>query len=168
MGIDLDYFLAEDDGAAARALSRPGGPLGRPEVTGHRKTGLFRREPVVTELGPGYPGFASRGVDPVVALGTLAELLTGVPYDSVQEDPRHGAEIACTPSGDRMVLAVTDGLRAALVTVDDTRLREIAAAWNRTEELADIPPEDLVEFLSRLRDLVRSAGDARLYCHVAL
>jgi hypothetical protein len=33
-------------------------------VTGHRKAGLFRKEPVVTELGPAYEGFEAGEYDP--------------------------------------------------------------------------------------------------------
>lgn len=168
MGVDYVYFLAADDVAAGEAVSRPGGPLGWPEVTGYRKTGVFRTEPIVTELGPGYPGFALRGVDPVVALGMLAELLTGVPYDTLLEDPRHGADVASTAIGDRMVFAVTDGLRDALAASDDARMAGIARDWGTSEELADVPPEVLLQVLRGLTDLARSAGGARLYCFVDL
>ncbi|WP_147251721.1 hypothetical protein [Blastococcus sp. TF02-8] len=167
MSTDYVYFLADDDAAAAEALTRPGGPLGWPEVTGQRKTGLFRKEPVVTELGPGYPGFATPAVDPVVALGTLAELLTGVDYDAVQDDPRHGAEVASTPTGDRMVLAVTDSLREALTAVEDSRIAELAEAWGRTEELEHADPADLREVLRGLRELARGDARARLYAYLA-
>ena len=49
MGVDDTYFAASGDAAAG---ARTGGPLGRPVVTGSRRTGLFRREPVVVELRP--------------------------------------------------------------------------------------------------------------------
>ncbi|TFV51719.1 hypothetical protein [Blastococcus sp. TF02A-35] len=167
MGVDYVYFLADDDAAAAAALTRPGGPLGWPEVTGHRKTGLFRTEPVVTELGPGYPAFATRAADPVVALGTLAELLTGVGYDTVQEDPRHGAEVAATPTGDVVVMTVSDALREAVAAAGDARLTEVAEAWSRTEELAHADPADLLEMLRNLRDLARHDARAKLYAYLA-
>ena len=70
MGIDHTYFAAPGDGDAAAAAARPGGPLGRPAVTGTRRAGLFRREPVTVELGPAWPGFTTRGWEPTVLMGT--------------------------------------------------------------------------------------------------
>ncbi|RBY90469.1 hypothetical protein DQ244_13620 [Blastococcus sp. TBT05-19] len=168
MGVDYVFFRADDDAAAAEALNRPGGPLGWPEVTGHRRTGFFRKEPIVTELGPGYPAFASRVADPVVALGTLTELLTGVDYDTVLEDPRHGADVASTPTGDVMVMTVSDALREAVGSADDARLTGAAQAWSRTEELEHVDPADLLGMLRELRDLSRGDAHARLYVHVSM
>ncbi len=54
--------------AAAAAAARPGGP--RPAVTGTRRTGPFRREPVTVELGPAWPEFTTRGREPTVLMGT--------------------------------------------------------------------------------------------------
>ncbi|HET6968145.1 MAG TPA: hypothetical protein VFI44_07700, partial [Ornithinibacter sp.] len=91
MGMDLAYFSAPTDAAAAQAQSRPGGPLGWPVVTGHRRAGLFRKEPVLEALGPAYDGFQARGYDPVVTLGTLESLLSGIGDDEVERNPRWGA-----------------------------------------------------------------------------
>ena len=168
MGIDHVYFLAGDDDAAANAVARPGGPLGWPEVTGHRRTGLFRTEPIVTELGPAYTGFGTRAVDPLVALGTLTELLTGVDYDSALEDPRHGADVASTATGDRLVLSVSDTLRDALAATGDARLSEVALAWGRTEELADVDADEVSEVLHRFRELVRGDAHSRLYAYTSM
>jgi hypothetical protein len=54
MGLDLAFFAAPDDEAALEAERRAGGPFGWSCVTGHRKSGLFRKEPIVTELGPAF------------------------------------------------------------------------------------------------------------------
>ena len=67
---DHPCSAAPADAAAAAAAARPGGPLGRPAVTGTRRTGLFRREPVTVELGPAWPGFTTRGREPTVLMGT--------------------------------------------------------------------------------------------------
>jgi hypothetical protein len=167
------YFTAADDAAAAEAERRPGGPLGWPEVTGHRKAGLFRKEPVVTELGPAYEGFEAGEYDPVVTMGTLEALLTGQDNDVVVEDPRQGGSPSrdADPRDDRGVVTVTDALRDALVDAHGARLREVAAQWGRTEELEDGGSvEDHVGFLRRLRGLARSsaAGSQKLYCYFAV
>lgn len=172
MGIEYVYFRAQDDDAAAAAERRPGGPLGLPEVTGSRRTGLFRREPVVTELGPAHEGFAVRLYDPMVTMGTLEALLTGRGYDDVVDDPRQGgAPSDDDPPEDRGVITLTDPLRDALAGADDERLAAVAGPWGQTEELQDsVPDEDHAAFLRRLRDLARAAeahGD-RLYCWFTL
>lgn len=89
MGLDLAFFAAPDDERALEAERRPGGPLGWPEVTGSRRSGLLRREPVVTVLGPA-DGVGTRGYDPVLTTGTLEALLTGRDVEAVLQDPRSG------------------------------------------------------------------------------
>jgi len=141
MGIDYSYFVAPGDADAAAAGTGPGGPLGRPVVTGSRRTGWFRREPVTVELGPAWPGFTTRGWEPTVLMGTLEELLTGRPYDDVAADPRFAAAPGSDPAdaddteADDVVVALTDTLRNALAAASDRRLSEVAASWSRTEEL---------------------------------
>ncbi len=174
MGIDHTYFAAPGDGDAAAAAARPGGPLGRPAVTGTRRTGLFRREPVTVELGPAWPGFTTRGWEPTVLMGTLEELLTGRPYDDVAADPRFAASPGSDLDDDGVV-TLTDTLRDALAATSDQRLTEVAGSWSRTEELQqtgweDTPLEEHVGFLHQLRALARDAltDGHRLYCHVEL
>jgi hypothetical protein len=173
VGIDLAYFAAEDDNSAAAAEARPGGPLGWPTVTGHRKVGLFRKEPIVESLGPVYEGFQARGYDPVVTLGTLESLLRGIEYDALENDPRWGGSPSDEEApDDRAVLTVTDTLRDALADASDDDLRRVVDPWSRTEELTmegweDVTVEDHVEFLRKLRDLASSARrrEHRLYCY---
>ncbi|WP_100498077.1 hypothetical protein [Geodermatophilus chilensis] len=176
MGVDHTYFAARGDADAAAAGSRPGGPLGGPTVTGTRRIGWFRREPVTVELGPAWPGFTTRGWEPTVLMGTLEELLTVRPYDDVAADPR----FACAPGtgpddADDVVVTLTDTLRDALAAASDERLHEVAASWRRTEELQQprweaTAVEEHVGILRRLRDLARraAADGHRLYCHVEL
>lgn len=176
MGMDLAFFAAPDDERALEAERRPGGPLGWPEVTGSRRSGLLRREPVVTELGPA-DGFGTRGYDPVLTTGTLEALLTGRDVEAVLQDPRSGG----APGGDdevledRAVVTMTDALRDALAGADDARLAEVVGPWSRTEELQqpgweEVTPDEHLEFLRALRDLARRAHDAghRLYCWFAV
>lgn len=181
MGIDLVYFTAPDDAAALAAERRPGGPLGWPHATGHRRAGLFRRkEPVVVQLGPACDGFPVRGYDPVVVLGTLEGLLTGRDPEAVMADPRSGGSVGDGDEADEAdeghgVITVTDSLRDALATADDARLREVVGPWRETEELRqhgwdEVSQADHLEFLAALRDLAARASRSggRLYCYYEL
>jgi len=167
VGADQVYFAAAGDAEAAEALVRPGGPLGWPEVVGHRRVGFLRKEPVVTELGPAYDGFAVGGYDPVVTMGTLESLLTGRDHDSVAADPRQGGTVSPDPPEGRLVVTLTDALRDALAAADDARLDGVARAWGETEELTDVPTASHLDFLRRLRALARTASESgeRLYCY---
>ena len=57
---------------------------------------------------------ADTGIDPVVQGGTLEELLTGRPYEDIEQDPRWGQSLAVRDGGQRLVLTLTDGLVDAL------------------------------------------------------
>jgi hypothetical protein len=177
MGLDVAFFAAPDDEAALEAERRAGGPLGWPRLTGHRKSGLFRKEPIVTELGPAFDGFAARGYDPVVTLGTLEELLTGRTFASITDDPRSGGSPGDDEGvpEDHGVITLTDSLRDALASADDSRLAEVVGPWSQTEELQqpgweEVTPAEHLEFMRALRDLARRAAGAghRLYCYFAL
>jgi len=174
VSITVAFFLAADDDEAAEAEARPGGPLGWPVEVGVRKAGLFRREPIIEELGPAYDGFAARGYDGVVNMGTLEELLTGRPYADLEEDPRWGWSVSDDPATEEDgALTITDSLRDALAATSDSKLAEVVLPWASTEELGprgggDPTLEDLaghLVFLTELRDLaVRGkAADKRLY-----
>lgn len=177
MGMDLAYFTAAGNADAAEAGARPGGPLGWPYLTGQRRVGLFRWEPVTAELGPACRGFAARGYEPTVLLATLEQLLTGRPFDEVTADPRWGADPS--PAADegkiRGVVSLTISLRDALAAVSDARLAEVAGRWSRTEELQqdgweDVSVEEHLRFLRRLRDLARQGATTGhlLYCYYEL
>ena len=173
MSLPVAFFSAPDDDAAAHAERRPGGPLGWPVETGTRRAGLFRREPVIEAAGPAFDGFAAFGYDGAVTLGTLEALLTGVPYSSLEENPRWGGTVSDEGPEDCGVLTVTDSLRDALAAADDETLKAVVGAWATTDELApfdgDAPSrEDLdghLGFLRALRDLAaRARNDGhRLY-----
>lgn len=174
MGIDVAFFRAPDDQAASEAERRMGGPLGWPMVSGHRRTGWFRKEPIVTELGPAFNGFTARGYDPVVSMGTLEELLTGRDFESIMEDPRSGGSPSDNgqSSDGHGVITLTDSLRDALAGADGSRLAEVVRLWSRTEELQQPGWEDVseakhLEFICALQALALSAKDAghRLYCY---
>lgn len=177
MGIDVAFFRAPDDQAASEAERRMGGPLGWPVVSGQRRSGWFRKVPIVTELGPAFDGFTARGYDAVVNMGTLEGLLTGRDFEAIMEDPRSGGSLSDNgqaPDG-RSVITLTDSLRDALAGADDSRLAEVVQRWSRTEELQQLGWDDVseaehLEFICALRALALSAKDAghRLYCYFSL
>lgn len=174
MGLDLAYFTAPDDASAAQAESRPGGPLGWPVVTGTRRVGLFRKEPVLDSLGPAYEGFSARGYDPVVNLGTLEAILRDVEYESLEDDPRWGGSPSTDdPPEGHAVISVTDSLRDALSSASEESLRRAADRWSETEELSrwdDTTAADHLAFLQQLTTLSGSAvaSGHHLYCYYAL
>jgi len=171
MSFDVAFFTAAGDAEAAGAENRPGGPLGWRAVAGHRRTGLLRREPVMVELGPAFEGFAAEGYDPVVALGSLEELLTGVDYDTVVQAPRAGSPLSdADPSQEYGVLTLTDALRDALAGTSEARLLEVVTAWSATAELQQVSTstEEHVAFVRQLRALsvMAAAKGQHLYCYV--
>jgi hypothetical protein len=144
-----EYFTAADDNAALSALV-----IGGPE-----KVGL--------------PTVFSKNLDPVVTVGTLESLLTGVSYEEVIDNPRLGFEVSNASEQNpddywASIVAITDQLRDALVAADDARLAEVAADWARTEELAGTDPDGLAFFLRELATIAREAGNGHLYCLWAL
>lgn len=173
MGVLYDYFAAATDEAAASAIDRVGGP-GVPAASGASpKRGFLRRRAV--EEGslpsPAFDTVSTKGIDPVVQMGTLEELLTGRDYDSVMADERCGKDLAVRDGGERLVLTMTDSLTAALAEADEGRLAAVAEPWAQTEEFfgsatgADLLPllRDLAALASRGR-----AQNYRLYCWVSV
>ncbi|MCZ7435237.1 hypothetical protein O7598_02405 [Micromonospora sp. WMMC241] len=149
MGILCDYFSAPDDDAAATVADVLGGP---------RSASGFE----VVEL---------KGIQPVVQLGTLEALLTGVAYDVVTENPRWGQAVAVRHDGELLVISLTDELHAALADASESRLREVAVPWSETEEFwGRGEPSLLAEVLIELAGLARraTARSERLYCWVCV
>ncbi|WP_432994147.1 hypothetical protein [Dactylosporangium sp. CA-233914] len=146
MGVLTDYFAAASDERAAAVLGTSGGPY---------------------DAGLALPVVEAKGIDPVVHLGTLEELLTGVPYAEIVEGPRSG-HCAGSAEGDDIVLAVTDELQRALAQAPPDGFASVAEAWARHVPYAD--PVFLADFLRELAALARAArerGD-RLYCWICL
>lgn len=143
MAILCDYFAATNDDVAATVLDLDAGPTS----------------------APGYLTVSLPGIEPIVTMQTLEELLTGRSEDDVMENPRQGEILADGPDGS-MVVAITGELQAALASADDARLREVALDWSATEELDGSDPTVLGDALIDLADLARTAGDRgdALYC----
>lgn len=178
MGVICEYFAASSDEAAAATIDRVGGPGSQKVVTTPdpvpAKRGLFSRkgpspkpQMTIDESLPIFDTLSVKGIDPLVQLGTLEELLTGRPYDEVIEDPRSGKDLASANGGERLVLTITDALAAALTQASDERLSEVAVPWSQTEEFwGQADPEVLAGFLREFAGLARRAQGAgqRLYC----
>jgi hypothetical protein len=148
VGILYDYFAAPSDERAAETIDIIGGP---------GKVGL--------------PVLPTKGIDPVVQLGTLESLLTDVDYDTVTASPRSGHAVAIRDEGERLVLTITDELQRALASASPQQLDAVAVPWSQTEEFwGNVRPEALATFLYELAQLARGARDSssRLYCWVCV
>lgn len=149
VGILCDYFSAPTDEAAATVADVLGGP--------RAEAGLD-----VVEL---------KGIEPVVQLGRLEALLTGVDYDVVTRNPRQGHAVAVRRDGEVLVISLTDELHAALAAAPESRLREVAVPWSQTDEFwGQGEPSILAEALIELAGLARRAATRaeRLYCWICV
>lgn len=175
MGVLFDYFAADSDEDAALAIDRLGGPGAHSAPNKQalpQRRGWFRRVPAPPDTPAGLTPAAfdtvqDTGIDPVVQLGTLEELLTGRPYDEVVADPRSGHQIALRDNGERAVCAVTHTLTQALANLPRARARDIAVAWAQTEEFwGAADPDDLQSVLLDLSALAARAraNSQSLYC----
>lgn len=145
MGVLYDCFVAQSDEDAARVLD---------EVA-----------------GPSLDELSGNGIDPVVLLGTLESLLTGRPYETLDEDARWGHLVASADDGERLVVTVTDGLTSALTKASESSLSRVAHRWSQAEEFwGTADPDDLAQVLSGPAGLARQAQqtDSRLYCWVCV
>jgi hypothetical protein len=167
VGVLFDYFSAASDEAAASVIDLPGGP-GVPAGTSVPAWLKSRRK------GPDQASFdtvPTKGVDPLVQLGTLEALLTGREYELIVAGPRAGRPLAVRHGGERMVVALTDELQVALAEADHSRLASVAVPWSQTEEFwGQGDHEILASLLRDLADLARRARDRdeRMYCWVCV
>lgn len=140
MGVINTYFIASNDAAAAS----------------------------VVETGPDAAnGPVLDAVDPTVQAGTLQELLTGEPYDTITGE-RSWARLVSEPDHDSAwVVSLPGAFTAALADASDERLAEVVGPWSETEEFWGAgDPEYLLPMLRDWRALARTArerGEA-LYC----
>jgi hypothetical protein len=113
----------------------------------------------------------TKGIDPLVQMGTLEALLTGEQYDVVVSRPRAGQQVAERSQEGPWVVTLTDELQAALAAAPRDQIVAVAAPWWETEEFhGQGNPEILAEFLLELADLARQASrrGERLYCWICL
>jgi hypothetical protein len=161
MGVLFDYFSADSDESAASAVSLPGGPGG----------------PSGTDAPADLPGETpfdtvhTKGVDPLVQLGTLEALLTERDYAQIVTGPRAGRPLAIQDRGERLVVTLTDELQAALADAEEAVLASVAEPWARTEEFSGQgDPQLLTGLLQGLAELARRARakNERMYCWVCV
>lgn len=135
MGLLTDYFVAASDEAAAA---------------------VDLDAPLPHALDGG-------GIDPLVELGSLEEILTGRTFDDILDDEW---DPVAEGDGDVVVVRISPHLERALVDVTDARLAEAAVPWSATEELEGSDPADLAAFAQRLAALARRARDegGHVYC----
>ncbi|WP_258725834.1 hypothetical protein [Cellulomonas sp. NS3] len=69
------------------------------------------------------------GIEPVVHLGTLEELLTGRTFEEVLDDAPT-SPVADRNGGEELVLRITDELARVLAEVSDSRLEEVVVPWS--------------------------------------
>ena len=101
----------------------------------------------------------------------MEELLTGRPYEKIEQDPRWGQPLAVRDGGERLVLTLTDGLIDALAHADSEQLAAAAVPWSQTKEFWGTgDPEELTALLHDLSELAREArtSDKSVYCWVSL
>ena len=180
MGVLDDYFAAPSDDEAAATIGRVGGPGSRFVTVADeagKTRGFLRRkrqaEPRFVEDGglAVYDTVSAKGIDPVVQMGTLEELLSGRAYDDIVEDPRSGKVLASMNNGTSLVLTTTDSLLTALAASPEEQLIHAARTWSETEEFwGHGDPVQLADFLRELAGLARRAQIAghRLYCWVSV
>jgi hypothetical protein len=161
MSLICDYFIAPSDDAAAATAGWRGGPS-KPTAP---KGGPFRKK--VSDPVQPFPTAEFPGIEPVVMLATLEEGLTGASADEVLEV---NADAQVAADGDVMVFRLRRELVEALGGASESRLREVAGPWSRTEEFFGQGDErELAEGLSRLATLARTALESghNVYCWMA-
>jgi hypothetical protein len=174
MGLLCDYFVAPSDEQAAATIDNGPSLSSQIAPTRSRRPSLFRRPAGAAPTSPAstgsaFPTLTGNGIEPVVQMGTLEELLTGRPYDDVMEANPDGT-VAVRDGGERLVTRLADTLTEALASASDDRLAEIAVPWSETEEFWGAgDPEVLVPFLRQFAQLARTARlrDEHLYCWVS-
>ncbi|WP_426004553.1 hypothetical protein ACPFL9_19100 [Paenarthrobacter sp. NyZ202] len=177
MGVLFDYFSAASDEEAASVIDRVGGPGSQGTIAppAEPRRGIFgRKRPpaaVTYQEAAVFDTVSGNGIDPVVQLGTLEELLTGRSFDDVMDDPRSGQALADRDGGERLVLTLTEPLSTALSTASDDALEQVAIPWSETEEFWNAAdPALLADFLKDLAGLARrsKASGQGLYCWVSM
>lgn len=150
----FDYFAAASPEDAAATIDWAGGPSAPTD-----------------DASDAYAVVDLEGVDPVVTMGRLEELVTGRSLmNEILHDPGH-KPVAVRDRGARLVIPLGPRLEEALATASDEQLRPIVVEWAQTEEfrgMADVPA--LLEALRQLAHLAREANASgkQIYCWVCV
>src|SRR5690349_5381158 len=141
VGVLYQYFAATSDELAAAAIDLPGGPAGvqsaSPELReafrrGDQDTLSRLMKPRVHGSEHGFDVLSVNGIDPVVQVGSLEELLTDASFEVVLARPRAGMDVAVRGGGEQLVLSLSDELQQALTAATAEQLSELAEPWSRT------------------------------------
>lgn len=169
MGVLFDYFSAASDEVAASTIDLVGGP-GAP-LAGSPQPGMANVRRTEASGGAWFDTVPTKGIDPVIQLGTLEALLTSRDYDQIVAGPRAGKSLAIRDGGERVVVILTDELQNALAAADDAQFASIAVLWSQTEEFwGRGDPQMLEGLLNELAELARRARsrDERPYCWICV
>lgn len=153
MGLLCDYFAAPSDEEAATTIDWEGGPS-KPEP----------------ESAAGYQTLDLSGIDPVVQMATLEEILTGRTFDEIMDDPSADV-VVDRDEGERLVVRLSESLQSSLASSNEESLRSAAADWAETEEFwGEGDPNHLAGVLASLAKLASdaTASNKRLYCWVCV
>lgn len=114
---------------------------------------------------------STTGVDPVVQMGKLEALLTGVSYDDIRGGPRRGHAVAERGGGEKVVVILTDELQVVLSTATSDQFAAVAGPWSQIDEFfGHGDSEALTYLLLELSDLAQQARQRgeRLYCWICV
>jgi hypothetical protein len=103
-----EYFVADSDEAAAAAIGWVGGPQRPPKAKG-----LFRR----SRVDP-IPTVNTPGIEPVVMLSTLGNLLRGLTAYS-EEIPDDGTIVDSREGGERLIYRISNSVVTALAESEE-------------------------------------------------
>jgi len=180
VGVLYDYFAASSDEVAAAAIDLPAGPGGAmpasPELraaiqAGDREAMRRLMAPKVRLSDHGFHALSVKGIDPIIHIGSLEELLTGATTDVISHRERSGKCVAVRDEGERLVLTLSDELQLALSEASDDQLDAVAVPWSQTEDVAGRADAGAVAHVVReLAHLARiaTAANQRLYCWVCV
>lgn len=154
MAVLFDYFTAPSDEVAATVVDRMGGP----------------GSPAHPAAPAAFRTVRAPGVDPVVLMGSLEQLLTGRSFEEILDDPSSGPVVA-RDGGERAVVRLNASLTQALAESDEESLAALALPWSRAREFwGRGDAEALAPLLRSLASVAREAraGGHAIYCWVCV
>ncbi len=132
-GLVFFYFVAPSPEAAADVVLAPGGPAARSGTA------------------------AVKDVEPVVQLGKLEEILTGVPYEQIVDGAGGRPAPAPERTGGWTVLGTSPELARRLSRLGPAQRRAAAEKWSGTQEMRGVGPDRSAEVVDALCSLSRLA-----------
>ena len=149
VSVIYEYFLAENDAAAALTADWTGGPTQPPASHAALEAADLP------------------GLEPSVAVGMLYELLGGSSWEGAVDTD----DIASRDGGELIVLRMSEPFQQLLASVEDEQLRSVMGDWSNIEEFwGEGDPEALLPLARELVRLARMGRETgrRLYCWVCV